>query len=112
MRSLAILLFLFITPYLSAQESSINGVILDGEFNNEPLAFVTINVKGTSVAVNTNLQGEFSLEIEPGKYSLVFEFAGYESKELTNVTVGNENLRVNDIIMSARKMEMKIASIE
>ena len=112
MRSLTILLFLFITSFLSAQESSINGVILDGEFNNEPLAFVTVNVKGTSVAVNTNLQGEFSLEIDPGKYSLVFEFVGYESKELKNVNVGKENLRINDVILSARRVEMKIASIE
>ena len=112
MRSLTILLFLFITSYLSAQEGSIKGVILDGEFNNEPLAFAIVNVKGTSVKGSTNLRGEFSLDINPGKYSLVFEFAGYESKELTNVTVGKENLRINDVILSARRVEMKIASIE
>lgn len=112
MKSTALLLFLFVTSFIFAQEGKINGLILDGEFNNEPLAFVTVTVKGASDEVSTNLDGEYSLQLDPGTYTLVFDFVGYESKEVKNVIVEKENLRINDEVLHARKMEMKITSID
>jgi len=112
MKSAAVLLFLFVTSFIFSQEGKINGLILDGEFDNEPLAFVTITVKGTSDKVSTDLDGEYSLKLNPGTYTLVFDFVGYESKEVKNVIVEKENLRINNEVMQARKMEMKIASID
>ena len=69
MKSRVVLLFLFATSF-----------IIDGEFNNEPLAFVTVTIKGASDKVSTNLNGEYTLKINPGTNTLVFDFAGYESK--------------------------------
>ena len=112
MKSTVVLLFLFFTSCIFAQEGNINGLILDGEFDNEPLAFVTVAVKETNNAVITNLNGEFSLEISPGTYTLVFDFVGYESKEVTNVVVEKENFWINEEVMYAKKMETKIAFID
>ena len=112
MRSTTLLLFLFLTSFLFAQESSLDGVLLDGEFDNEPLAFATVTIQGMGLTVNTDLKGEYHLEIEPGIYTLVFDFVGYESKKIENVVIEKNSIRLNDEVMYAKKMAMKIASID
>ncbi len=112
MKSTAVLLFLFLTSYIFAQEGNINGLILDGEFENEPLAFATVRVQGMSKTVSTDVNGEYSLEIDSGTYNLIFDFVGYESKEIEIVVVGKKQIRMNNQIMYAKKVAMKIASID
>lgn len=112
MKSATVLLFLFLTSFIFAQDGKINGLILDGELDNEPLAFVTVTVKETGNKVSTNLNGEYVLNITPGIYTLVFDFVGYESKEVMNVVAEKESLKMNEDVMYARKMEIKIASID
>ena len=112
MRSTILFYFLFLTSFIFAQESSLEGVLLDGEVDNEPLAFATVTIQGMGVTVNTDLNGEFHLEIEPGTYTLVFDFVGYESKKIENVVVEKNSIRLNDEVMYARKVAMRIASID
>ena len=112
MRTTIVLFFLFLTSFIFAQQSSLEGVLLDGEFDNEPLAFATVTIQGTGLTVNTDLKGEYHLEIEPGIYTLVFDFVGYESNEIENVVVEKNSIRLNDEVMYARKVAMRIASID
>jgi len=95
MKSIAVFLFLFLTSIIFAQEGKISGHILDGEFENKPLAFVTVTVKGTNNTVSTDLNGEYVLKIAPGTYTLVFDFVGYESKEVTYVVSERESSKIN-----------------
>jgi len=95
-----------------AQEGSLKGVLLDGEFDNEPLAFATVTIKEIDKTVNTDENGEYFLEIESGTYTLVLDFVGYESREIKDVVVEERSVRLNDEVMYAKKVAMRIASID
>lgn len=48
----------------------------------EPLAGVSVQIKGTATATTTNNQGAFTLEVEDNAKALVFSFVGMETKEV------------------------------
>ena len=48
----------------------------------EPLAGVSVQIKGTSTATTTNSEGAFTLEVEDNAKVLVFSFVGAETKEV------------------------------
>lgn len=69
------------------KNGKIEGVVLDNEVNNEPLAFATITVKNTDFETNSDLDGSFSFNLKPGNYILEVQFLGYETIELRDVAV-------------------------
>ncbi|MCO5724373.1 TonB-dependent receptor [Robiginitalea marina] len=79
------LLFLT-TSFLSAQEGVISGTINDGEFN-DVLPFANVLIKGTTKGATSDFDGKYQIDIEPGTYTVVFSFLGYETKEITGVVV-------------------------
>ncbi|MFZ2282981.1 MAG: carboxypeptidase-like regulatory domain-containing protein [Lutibacter sp.] len=70
-----------------SKKGKIEGVVLDNEINDEPLAFVTISVKNTDFETNSDLDGSFSFNLKPGKYTLEVQFLGYATIELRDVEV-------------------------
>ena len=77
------LLFLFLFSALSwAQNGTVSGIILDKEYNNEPLAFANISVKGTKYGSSTDMDGKYSISLKPGSYTLIVAFLGYETAEI------------------------------
>jgi uncharacterized membrane protein len=69
------------------KNGKIEGVVLDNEVENEPLAFATITVKNTNFETNSDLTGSFSLNLKPGNYTLEVAFLGYATIELRDVAV-------------------------
>ncbi|TYA74472.1 carboxypeptidase-like regulatory domain-containing protein [Seonamhaeicola marinus] len=84
MKYLATLVFILITSISFAQDSGlIVGKVLDKELDNTPLAFANISIKGTEISSTSDLSGTFLFEnLKDGKYTLVCNFPGYESKEI------------------------------
>jgi TonB-linked SusC/RagA family outer membrane protein len=80
-----VVLFLLSNTQLSAQESSISGVISDDDAN--PLPGVNVFIKGTNVGTATDFDGNYSISVNTGDV-LLFSFVGFSSQE---VTVGDEN---------------------
>ncbi|MCL6267567.1 TonB-dependent receptor [Flagellimonas myxillae] len=81
---------LFIVLQMSAQEDtgSIVGKLTDKEFNNEPLAFANLLIKGTTKGTTSDFDGLFEIaNVDPGTYTLVISFLGYETLEVPNVVV-------------------------
>lgn len=83
----------------------IKGVVLDKEFNNEPLAFATIKVKDTNISVDSELDGTFTLNLEPGSYTITFTFIGYKTIEIKNVIVNSNTLTTCNQTLSALNLE-------
>lgn len=71
----------------SPKNGKIEGVVLDNEVNNEPMAFATITVKNTDFETTSALDGSFSFNLKPGNYILEVQFLGYETIELHDVAV-------------------------
>src|SRR5690606_27341909 len=72
--------------YGFAQTGTVRGKLMDGEFN-EALPFANILIKGTTIGTTSDFEGVYTLEVDPGTYTLSFSFLGYTSQEVTDVVV-------------------------
>jgi len=67
--------------------------VLDGD--RKPLIGASINIEGTTLGATADLNGDFIINVSPGKYTVGISFIGYKKKMLKNVIV--ENGKVTDI---------------
>lgn len=96
-----LLIALFICAISVAQnKGTISGVLTDKETNNEALPFANILIKGTNISTNTDIEGKYSLSVNPGNYTLIFSFIGYESVEKPVTVKANETIIVNQVLSS------------
>ncbi|MDX1317905.1 MAG: carboxypeptidase-like regulatory domain-containing protein, partial [Xanthomarina gelatinilytica] len=84
MRHIFILLFVFTAAIAQAQNpGTLVGKLTDKDFNNDPLPFANVLIKGTIKGTTSDFDGLYSIEnIEPGTYTIVFSFVGYETQEI------------------------------
>ncbi|MDR0581665.1 MAG: carboxypeptidase-like regulatory domain-containing protein, partial [Prevotellaceae bacterium] len=82
---LCLLTMLSITPAYAQQSKTITGTVVDK--SGEPMIGAAVVVKGTTVAVATDIDGKFSLSVKEGDV-LTVSFIGYTTK---NITVGAAN---------------------
>ncbi|MCL6216716.1 TonB-dependent receptor [Zunongwangia pacifica] len=90
MNKFLVLIAFLLTTIVNAQETtgSIAGKLTDREMNGEPLPFANVTIKGTSKGTTSDYDGLYVLDkIEPGTYTVVFSFVGYETLEIPNVKV-------------------------
>ncbi|MEP1257115.1 carboxypeptidase-like regulatory domain-containing protein, partial [Algoriphagus sp.] len=89
---LAIALLFCATLVVNAQSRTVTGTVMDPVLG-ESVPGATILVKGTTRGVATDLDGKFSIDLQPGDQVLVVSFVGYLTQE---VEVGNQsNITVN-----------------
>ncbi len=81
---------------LSAQQSgSIKGTVIDKELNGEPILFANVSLKGLKQTVETNFHGNFEFsDLEPGKYTLVIRYLGYQTIEIDTKVFDNKITKV------------------
>lgn len=89
MKTYLILALSLFTFSLSAQQNgSVVGKLTDKELNDDPLPFANVLIKGTTMGTTSDFDGLFQIaDVEPGTYTLVFSFLGYETLEIPNVLV-------------------------
>lgn len=64
----------------------ISGVVVDAE-TGETLIGVNVVIDGTSRGTATNVDGEYSIPVEPGSYTLKISYVSYSRKKVTNVDI-------------------------
>lgn len=97
-----IFLFLLISTHcLVAQNFTVSGYLRDAD-SGEELLYATVSVEGTTNGVTTNLYGFYSLSLPPDKYTLQFNYLGYES-QLIEINL-QENLKLDVELASAAKL--------
>ena len=84
----AFLFFLFLA-FTTLAQKTVTGVVKEKE---NPVAGATVQVKGATVATQTNVNGSFTITVPAGKSVLVVSYVGMETREidvsnLTNVDV-------------------------
>ena len=80
MRQILLYLFILMACGVNAEQFRITGTVVDAG-DNEPLIGVGVQIKGTDRGSATDLDGNFSIEVEKGAI-LKFSFWGYISKEV------------------------------
>lgn len=93
-----VLLILFVLVQLSLWANTVSGVISSAA-NQSPLPFSSVLVKGTTKGASANSNGFYSLLLEPGKYTLVFQFIGYQSQE-KNIVVANQPIKLDVFLVN------------
>lgn len=100
--SLITLLMVFSIAAAFAQGREISGTVLDATLK-DPLPGVTVLIKGTTRGTTTDLDGRFSLTVQPGDQLLVFSFVGFTTQE---VAIGNQstfNIQLAEDIQSLQE---------
>ncbi|MFH7014406.1 TonB-dependent receptor domain-containing protein [Flavobacterium sp. FlaQc-52] len=96
-----LLITLFICSISIAQnKGTISGVLTDKESNNQSLPFANVLLKGTKISANTDIDGKYSLSVNPGNYTIIFSFVGYESVEQPVTVTAGQTVTVNQILSS------------
>jgi len=85
-----------LTPALAQQGIGVvRGTVVDGE-TGESLIGVNIILQNTATGTTTDLNGNYELRfIEPGTFTLVFSYIGYDSKTVANVEVLGGTVRLD-----------------
>ncbi|MBZ4037227.1 TonB-dependent receptor [Flavobacterium sp. 17A] len=97
--------FLFIALFIctisiAQNKGTISGVLTDKDANNQSLPFANVLIKGTNINANTDVDGKYSLSVNPGNYTLIFSFLGYESVEAPVTVKANETVVINQALTS------------
>ncbi|MEO1438460.1 MAG: carboxypeptidase-like regulatory domain-containing protein, partial [Bacteroidota bacterium] len=74
-------LFIFLLSTILLQAAGIQGTIYSE--SGDPLPFANVYVKGTTNGTTSNSDGVYALELEPGSYEIVFQYVGYQAKNIT-----------------------------
>ncbi|WP_083476213.1 tetratricopeptide repeat protein [Lacinutrix mariniflava] len=96
---------------VSQEKEIINGIVLDEDGN--PFPGVTVNIQGTENGAQTNLYGNYSINVSIGE-TLTFSFSGYKSEELKilnsnpiNLSLKISNLIQEQVVTTAMGIETK-----
>jgi len=86
MKKLAMIYFFFgllitANQLVAAEVQTVNGVVTDAE-TGDALPGVNVNLKGTSIGVTTDMDGEYSISFNKKNAVLVFSYIGMKKKEV------------------------------
>lgn len=99
-----VLLLIGLVSY--AQTGEISGLILDKEYQNQPLPFADVYVKGTTIGASTDFEGKFKITNAPvGNQTLIVSFIGYESKEVAVLVEEGKASTVNVTLSAGQTLE-------
>lgn len=118
MRNLFLFLILFVASVAGFAQGTVRGFVYDKE-SGEPLIFVNVFLKGTSLGAATDVNGYYSItRIPEGTYELTISALGYDTigetititgKEIIakNLTVGKATVGLSEHVVSAERMEAR-----
>lgn len=110
MRLYILLIFVFVFGISYAQKATVSGTITDLSYNNEVLPGVSVTIKETTVGTQTDVNGKYSIDLDQGNYTLVFNFIGYTPVEIPisvkagekrtiNYGLGPDNISIEEVVI-------------
>ena len=113
-----IIIFSFLSLQLSAQEKfTLKGYIKDS-LTGETLIGASITIKEQNKGVSANQYGFYSITLSPGKYNLIFSYAGYKavSKEINFSSSKDSDVLLvpasylSEVVVTGKKKENNVKS--
>ncbi|MDD4515476.1 TonB-dependent receptor [Massilibacteroides sp.] len=108
-----LLCFVLSIAMVSAQTTSVRGVVLSGE-DNEPIIGASVLAKGTTVGTITNLDGEFTLKVPNSAKTLVISYIGMATQEVAvapnlRILLESDTQALDEVIVVAYGQQRKEA---
>lgn len=94
--SLTVFFSVFIFKPVAAQEFLLSGKIINTKL--EPLPYASVRVKELQTGTTSDKDGNYKLQLEPGKYDIIISILGYKTQVLTVAITNNYQ---QNIIMEA-----------
>lgn len=105
---------------ITSKDEVVSNVVVKGtvhDASGQPLPGVSIRVKGTSTGTQSDMNGNYSINV-PDNATLVFSFLGYETQEVPvagkttiNITLAEATKNLNEVVVTAlgiKKDEKKL----
>ena len=118
---LTLLCCCFLAAGLSAQDRvTVKGYVRDGS-NGETLIGATVYLQGTTTGTTTNEYGFYSLTVDPGQYTLIASYLGFEDqrKELdfsANITQDFElqesGTQLTEVVVTAEEEDGNVSEVQ
>lgn len=105
---LFILTFAFYS--FSFSGSSIKGRIQDKK-SGEPLTGAAILIEGTSSGTTADIDGNYEIKVQPGKYNLIVSYVSYKTQKLTGIMVVAGSPTILNIEMEEASMELESVQV-
>jgi hypothetical protein len=102
-----ILILAVLSNLVSAQTSGIRGTIYDDE-TNETLIGVSVQVEGLSIGDATDLDGDFTIKLSPGTYTIQCSYLSYQTRSIREIIVKENDFTILDNI----KLKTEAAQLE
>ena len=99
------LTLLLLTPILINAQTFFKGTVKDKK-TNESLTGVTISLKNTTIGTATNIEGNYQLEVNPGKYTLVASYISYNTIEYVDIEVKKGETKYIDFAMDESAIDL------
>lgn len=100
-----LILFLLLLPFDSFAQYTISGKILNYN-DKKPVADADVFLNNATAGTNTDVHGEFRLNIKPGKYFIIVSIVGYNDFSQA-VQVVNGDVRLGDIYLTPSNKTLK-----
>lgn len=96
---------------LWAQNGFVKGKIVDKN-SGEELIGVVVAVDGTTTAVTTNIEGNYTLPLKPGVYTLSVGFMSYQKQIIKEVKIEGGTTKIMDFALLPASVDLKEIVIE
>ncbi len=83
---LYLIIFALLSNVIYSQSGELSGKIMDKEYN-DILPFANVIVKETGGGTTTDFEGNYSIRLDEGVYTVSFSFIGYETIEISGVEI-------------------------
>ena len=91
-KAFACLLFLLFTTPIFAQQFTVSGKITDDA--GKAIPFASVYIQNTTQGASANSDGEYSLQLKPGKYTVQYKAVGYKQESRTVDAGQNQTINV------------------
>lgn len=112
LKSFLLLLLTLCSVTAFAQQKVVKGTVIDAI--GEPLIGVNVSVKGTTIGIITDIDGNYTLEV-PSNAVLVFSYIGYTSQEVTvgnqstiNITMKEDTQKLEEVVVVGYGVQKKV----
>jgi TonB-dependent receptor len=109
--SIVSLLVFLLTTAAAAQNGFLRGNIVDGDFSGPLIGAAVFNEANTGVGTVSDFEGNYSLSLPPGTYTIKISYISYASQTFKNVVIKPGAVTILDAIMKSSAEELGVVNV-
>lgn len=104
-------LLLVLSNWVAAQNGFLRGNIVDGDFSGPLIGAAVFNEANTTIGTVTDFEGNYSLSLPPGTYTIKISYISYATQTFKNVVIKPGAVTILDAIMKSAAEELGVVNV-